>query len=107
MIQMPINLREPALNLRDVFGDRAGGQPLSGKDLRGHLREPARSNQVTRARETPNPPNQYTRHISVQKEPPRRFAQVTLVNRDEDTVPQQPGGQGAAQAPPHETDKEV
>ena len=50
MIQIPINLREPALNLRDGLVDRAGGRPLRRKDLRADLREPAQSNRLTRAR---------------------------------------------------------
>jgi hypothetical protein len=49
MMQTPRDLREPALNLRDGLGDRAGDQPLCSKELRRDLREPARSNQVTRA----------------------------------------------------------
>ena len=47
---MPINLRGPALNLRDDIGDCAGGRPLWRKDLRIDLREPARSNRHTHAR---------------------------------------------------------
>ena len=63
MIQMSVNLRGPALDLRDGLGDRAGGQALCSKELRRHLREPARSNRShartrthgPRPRPTPHP----------------------------------------------------
>lgn len=50
MMQRPINLRGPTLNLRGDIGDCAGGRPLWRKDLRIDLREPARSNRHTHAR---------------------------------------------------------
>ena len=53
MIQMPVNLRGPALDLRDGLGDRAGDQPLCSKELRRHLREPARSNRSHARTRTP------------------------------------------------------
>lgn len=50
MIQQPINLRGPAINLRDDIGDCAGGRPVWRKDLRVDLRGPARSNRHTHPR---------------------------------------------------------
>ncbi len=50
MMQRPINLRGPALNLRDDIEDCAGGRPLWRKDLRSDQREPARPNRPTHAR---------------------------------------------------------
>jgi hypothetical protein len=67
-----INLRRPALNLRNDTWDCAGAKPHQHNDLQVNLREPARRIRHTHARA------RIRAHVILQWEPSRRFAQVCV-----------------------------